>query len=100
MPHTLSSPRRNKTTKPINQLGIDCDATGAGALRKALEGKKATLRIVDRGEYSFNGPTGYNQLWIDTTMTEDELDAWCCKVKAGAAYVGTFVRHSDQIIEG
>lgn len=97
MSQAPGTPRRNKT---INALGIDCSSNGSGALRLALENKKAILRIVDRGEYEFNGPTGYKQLWIDTTMTEDELDAWCCKVKAGAAYVGTFVRRSDQIIEG
>lgn len=94
----LKLPKHGAT---VHRLGLDAELTGANQLIKALEGRRDTLRIRDAGRYQHAGqPQDYKQIWIDTTMTESELDEWCCRVKAATAYVGVWQRRPEQTIEG
>lgn len=71
----------------VHSLGIDVDTEGKGLLIGKLRKLNSTIDIMDGGAYHID--KGYSQVWIKTTMTEDELDDWC--------YNTTFPRYFDII---
>jgi len=74
-------------------LGIDVPTATARRVVKRLETLKSTQLVSRQGPYRFEPTT--SQIWIDTTMTEDELDDWCYRTK-GIEYVGVWERREDQ----
>lgn len=75
----------------INSLGIDVKTKDAKRLVGRLKRLKSTLSVCDGGEYFFPNATGYSQVHIETSMTEEQLDNWLWRVKHGCEYVGVFV---------
>lgn len=71
------------------KLGIDVPTKGKGKTISRLRNLKTTLSVEDGGEY--HEDRNYSQIHIDTTWTEDQLDAWLGRAK-GVDYVGTFDR--------
>lgn len=74
-------------------LGIDVPTSHASRVVKRLELLKTTQLVSRQGPYRED--PGYTQVWVDTRMTEDELDDWCYRTK-GIEYVGVWERREDQ----
>jgi hypothetical protein len=71
----------------VYSLGIDVDTSGKGLLISKLVRLKSTKEIMDGGPY-WEDKT-ICQVWIKTTMNEDELDEWL--------YSASFVRNDFDI---
>ena len=63
----------------MNRFIIDCNTKGKLEGINRLEKLKSTIDIQDGGEYR-HCPE-YSQLWIDTTLTESQLEQWLWKTK-------------------
>ena len=70
-------------------LGIDVRTADSIKLRDRLAHLKSTIEVEYGGQYH-EDPT-WSQLWLTTTQTEDEVDAWLYAGK-GIDYVGVFRR--------
>jgi hypothetical protein len=70
--------KHNSTSKPaepaVNYLGIDVETRGAGFLVSRLKRLKTTIAIENTGKYS--ECREWSKVFIDTVMTEDQLDNW------------------------
>ena len=73
----------------VNSLGIYVPTKGKGATISKLSKLKTTISCEDGGMY--HQDLNCSQIWIETTWTEDELEAWLYKSK-GVDYIGTFQR--------
>lgn len=71
----------------LNTIGIDTETSSKLTLMRRLKRLKTTVRVGDGGEYAQD--RSYSQVVVQTTWTEEELDAWLYKTK-GIDYVGTF----------
>lgn len=76
------------------RLGIDVETHSASALVRRLAQLKTTFNIIKAGAY--REAPGYTQVWVDTRMTEEQLEEWLYKAK-GIDYVGVWQRREDQI---
>lgn len=76
----------------MNYLGIDVESRGAGLLISKLRRLKTTHNIRNMGRYT-NDPS-WTMLYIDTEMTEDEMDAWLygCRFPDGWISSSVFTR--------
>jgi hypothetical protein len=72
----------------MNQIGIDVKTTGKAKMIAALAKLKTTLEVTDGGMY--HEDNSYSVVRLDTVWTEEQVDEWCCRVKAGDGYIGTF----------
>jgi len=81
-------------TAPTYRLGIDVETCCASALVRRLAQLKTTFNISNAGAYRED--PGYTQVWVDTRMTEDELEDWLYRAK-GIDYVGVWQRREDQV---
>lgn len=79
---------------PIHRLGIDVETRCASALVRKLEQLKSTMSVINAGSYRED--PGCAQVWVDTRMTEAELEDWLYRAK-GIDYVGVWQRREDQI---
>lgn len=77
----------------MNKLGIDVRTKDKARLMARLRGLVSTVSVQDGGTY--HEDPSYSQVWLDTSKTEGELDAWLYGTK-GIEYVGTFERKSDE----
>lgn len=82
------------TKAPIHRLGIDVETRCASALVRKLGQLKTTFNISNAGAYRED--PGYTQVWVDTRMTEEEMEDWLYRAK-GIDYVGVWQRREDQI---
>lgn len=82
------------TKAPIHRLGIDVETHSASTLVRRLGQLKTTFNISNAGAYRED--PGYTQGWVDTRMTEDEMEDWLYRAK-GIDYVGVWQRREDQI---
>lgn len=83
----------------MNKLGLDIDTRVKKEIIGRLKKLKTTVAVSDRGEYHQEMST--SMLWIDTELTEDQLDMWLydTKFKNNDFMYGLFVRKEDQLIE-
>lgn len=71
----------------MNQLGIDVCTEKAGdynAFVRRLRALKRTIHVEEMGEY--RECRGWRLLYVETTMNESELDAWCYRYN-GRCYI-------------
>jgi hypothetical protein len=79
----------------VNYLGIDAPTGATKNIIRILKKLRTTVAVENAGAYRED--RNISQIWIDTTWTEQKLDAWLYNTK-GIDYVGTFVR--TESIEG
>ena len=72
----------------VNRIGIDCDTHLQARMINALKRLKSTVSVQDGGKYRMSPAQCVVRL--ETTMTEEQVDEWACRVKAGSGYIGTF----------
>lgn len=81
----------------MNQLGIDVQvgkASDYNAFIRRLRALKSTIRAEDMGQYR-NCPE-WRQVYVESTMTESELDAWCYKYNGRCVIeLNTFTWNGD-----
>ncbi|MFX1710715.1 hypothetical protein [Stutzerimonas stutzeri] len=82
------------TKAPTYRLGIDVETHSASTLVRRLAPLKTTMSVSKAGAYRED--PGYTQVWVDTRMTEAELEDWLYRAK-GIDYVGVWQRREDQI---
>lgn len=75
-------------TRQENFIGIDVENAHKAVMIRALSRLKSTVCVADGGKYHSDASLGVVRL--ATTLTEEQVDEWACRVKAGAGYVGTF----------
>lgn len=63
-------------TLPVNKLGVDFDTRLGVHLASQLMRLKSVSKVVDAGGY-VEDPS-ISKIYVATTMTESELDAWIC----------------------
>ena len=63
----------------MNRFIIDCNTKGKWEGIARLAKLKSTIDIQDGGEY--RECPAYSQIWIDTTLTESQLEQWLWKSK-------------------
>ena len=85
---------RTIPNSPTHRLGIDVETRCASALARRLAPLKTTMSVIKAGAYRED--PGYTQVWVDTRMTEDELEDWLYRAK-GIDYVGVWQRREDQV---
>ncbi len=73
----------------MNMLGVDADTGYMPALIRALKGKGSVIAFQSRGEYKEDA--SYTKVFVDTTMTESELEDWLHSLK-DVSIVGAFTR--------
>lgn len=71
----------------LHRLGIDVETRFKATLISRLRALKSTKQVGDGGEYHWD--RNFSQVWLETEMTEDQLDDWLYATK-GVNYVGTF----------
>lgn len=71
-------------------LGIDVRTQHSAKLRAALSLSPDVVSAMDGGVYREDAH--YSQIWVETTMSEDELDRRLWATKHGCDYVGVFTR--------
>lgn len=76
------------STTEVNYIGIDVENKHKAVMIHALGRLKSTIRVMDGGIYRQDESLGVIRL--ETTKTEEQVDEWACRVKAGAGYLGTF----------
>lgn len=74
----------------MNRLGIDVATRDAKHLVARLKRLKSVQAVRNGGAYWYD--TAYSQVWVDTTMSEADLDNWLYRVNHGCHYVGVFKR--------
>lgn len=74
--------------KTVNGIGIDCDTHLQARMINALKRLKSTISVQDGGKYHMSPAQCVVRL--ETTLTEEQVDEWACRVKAGSGYIGTF----------
>lgn len=74
----------------VYNLAIDVVTKDAKRLINRLKRLKSTNHIENGGMYSMD--LSYSQIWIQTTMSENDLDDWLYNVNHGCEYVGIFSR--------
>lgn len=62
----------------VNSFGIDVETGGKGMLISKLKKLKSTISVSDGGVYWMD--KSYSQVWIETELTESELDDWIYNV--------------------
>ena len=72
----------------VNSIGIDCDTHLQARMINALKRLKSTVSVQYGGKYHMSPAQCVVRL--ETTMTEEQVDEWACRVKAGSGYIGTF----------
>lgn len=72
----------------INHIGIDVDTRLKARMISALSRLKSTTSVEDGGRYHMS--PAHSVVRLSTTMTEEQVDEWACRVKAGSGYIGTF----------
>ena len=58
-----------------HHLGVDTTATAGSHFVRRLRNLKSTVRLIDYGRY--RECPEWRMLYLETTMTEPELDDWC-----------------------
>lgn len=76
----------------MNYLGIDVESYGAGLLISKLRRLKTTHNIRNMGRYRHD--PSWTMLYIDTELTEEELDEWLynCSFPDGFINSSVFTR--------
>lgn len=74
--------------KNVNSIGIDCDTHLQARMINALKRLKSTVSVQDGGKY--HQSPEHCVIRLETTMSEEQVDDWACRVKAGSGYIGTF----------
>lgn len=74
----------------VYNLAIDVVTKDAKRLINMLKRLKSTKHIENGGMYGMD--LSYSQIWIQTTMSENDLDDWLYNVNHGCEYVGIFSR--------
>ena len=74
--------------KTVNGIGIDCDTHLQARMINALKRLKSTVSVQDGGKY--HQSPAQCVIRLETTMTEEQVDEWAWRVKAGSGYIGTF----------
>jgi hypothetical protein len=69
---------------------IDVETKHKAVLIRALRKLRTTQSVVDGGIYREDKM--YSQVHLETTLTENQVDEWACRVKAGVGYVGVAER--------
>lgn len=72
----------------INRIGIDVDTHLKARMIAALRRLKSTVSVEDGGKYRES--PAQSVVRLSTTLTEEQVDEWACRVKAGSGYIGTF----------
>lgn len=72
----------------INHIGIDVDTHLKARMIAALRRLKSTVSVEDGGKYRES--PAQSVVRLSTTLTEEQVDEWACRVKAGSGYIGTF----------
>lgn len=72
----------------VNSIGIDCETRLQARMINALKRLKSTISVQNGGKYHMSPECCVIRL--ETTMSEDQVDKWACRVKAGYGYIGTF----------
>lgn len=72
----------------VNSIGIDCDTHLQARMINALKRLKSTVSVQDGGKY--HQSPAHCVVRLETTLTEEQVDEWACRVKAGSGYIGTF----------
>lgn len=75
-------------TRQENFIGIDVENAHKAVMIRALSRLKSTVCVADGGKYHEDASLGVVRL--TTTLTEEQVDEWACRVKAGRGYIGTF----------
>ena len=73
----------------IQTLGLDVETYTVKRLVAALRRLKSTQDVQIRGVY--REVPGICQVFVQTTKTVDELDAWAYGTSAGCGVVGIFI---------
>lgn len=71
-----------------NFIGIDVENAHKAIMMRSLARLKSTICVGDGGKYHQDESLGVIRL--TTTLTEEQVDEWACRVKAGYGYIGTF----------
>lgn len=79
---------------PTYRLGIDVETRCVANLKKRLGDLKTTFALHNAGAYRED--PAYTQIWVDTRMTEEQLEEWLYRAK-GIDYVGVWERREDQV---
>lgn len=76
----------------MNYLGIDVESRAAGLLMSKLRRESATMNIRNMGKYTED--LSWTMIYVDTTMTEEELDTWLysCSYPDGGVEANVFTR--------
>lgn len=74
----------------VYNLAIDVVTKDAKRLINRLKRLESTKHIENGGMYGMD--LSYSQIWIQTTMSENDLDDWLYNVNHGCEYVGIFSR--------
>lgn len=72
----------------MNFIGIDVETKHKAKMIAALARLKSTECVADGGVY--HSYASISVIRLTTTLTEEQVDEWACRVKAGDGYVGTF----------
>lgn len=72
----------------VHHIGIDCDTHLQARMINALKRLKSTVSVQDGGKY--HQSPAHCVVRLETTLTEEQVDEWACRVKAGSGYIGTF----------
>ena len=75
-------------TRQENFIGIDVENAHKAVMIRALSRLKSTVCVADGGKYHSDASLGVVRL--TTTLTEEQVGEWACRVKAGRGYIGTF----------
>lgn len=75
-------------TRQENFIGIDVKNAHKAVMIRALSRLKSTVCVADGGKYHEDASLGVVRL--TTTLTEEQVGEWACRVKAGRGYIGTF----------
>jgi len=73
-----------------HRLGIDIWTVHRSKLQQWLGRLKSTMEIENGGQY--HQCPEESQLWITTTMSQEELEGWLYRVNHGCEYTGVFSR--------
>lgn len=74
----------------MNRLAVDVKTNDVKRLVGRLKRLKSVIAVRDGGAY-WSAPF-YSQVWVDTEMSEADLDDWLYRVNHGCEYVGVFER--------
>lgn len=72
----------------INKFIIDVETFDIKRIIRRLKRLKSTIEVTNGGQYVLEPDS--SQIWIDTLLTEDQLDHWLWKT--GMEYIGVIER--------